>query len=228
VEFKMSSEELIKHQKKIAKQRRTFAQARAIIQRGRSAGIPKEFLRIPQNEFEELLDPKFHSTKKFAETVYKRPQVLFEKPFIIIDGGTPASRKKAGFAVLFRMIACDKHGLTEDCGRMSSKFETFVSDGEGRNEMASRMEKEQILYVQEFHPRRFSIHLAHSGNFFDQILGHREDYSKPTIVSFCAPLENGVINSGNAINDDRCGTYLSMLSHADNNKNEKVFRIRVK
>jgi hypothetical protein len=222
------SEELIKHQEKIAKQRRTFAQARAIIQRGKKAGIPNDSLRIPQEEFEKILDPTYHNTKKFAELVYKKPQVLFQKPFIVIDGGTPSSRKKAGFAVLFRMIACDKYGLTEDCGKLASKFKSFSSDGIGRNELASSMEKEQILFIREFHARQFSIHLADSGNFFDQILGHREDYSKPTIVSFSAPLANGVTNINNAIKDDRCGTYLAMLSHADNNKAENVFRIRVK
>jgi hypothetical protein len=224
----MENEDLIKHQKEISKKRRTFSQARAIIQRGRNAGIPKPYIRMPQGDFENLLCPKFHNAEKFAELVYKKPQVLFEKPFIVIDGGTPSSRKKAGYAVLFRMIACDKNGLSEGCGQLASKFQTFTSGGENRNELVTKMQQEQILLLHEFRPKDFSIHLADSGNLFDQLLGFREDYSKPTIITFTYPLENGVINMGNAVKDDRCGSYLATLSHADSRKDQNVFRIKVK
>jgi len=225
----MASEELIKHQEEIAKKRRSFAVARAIIQRGRNAGIPERYIRIREEDFGSLLCPKFHrDPKKFAEMVYKRPQCLFNNPFIVIDGGTPTNRKKAGYAILFRMIACDKNGLSEDCGQLASRFQTFVSDGENRNELVSKVQQESVLLLREFRKGIFNIHLPDSANFFDQLLGFREDYLKPTIITFCDPLECGVVNSGNAIKDNTCGSYLSLLSHADVLKSENIFRIRIK
>mgnify|MGYP003967690623 CR=1 FL=1 len=220
---------LEEHRNNLSKKRRSFAIARAIIQRGKSAGIPDKYIRVKRGELESILCPTFHGdTKRFADLIYKSPELLFEKPFIVIDGGDPDSRKLAGYAILFRMIACDKYGLSYDCGQLSSEFQTIRNQGENRNDLVERLKKQGVLFINEFHPRKFNIHLPDSANFFDQLLGERSDYSKPTILTFSSPLERGVTNLGNAIKDDRCGLYLSMLSHTDVKNNKKVFRIRVK
>jgi hypothetical protein len=221
--------ELKAYRDNLSKKRRSFAVARAIIQRGKSAGIPDKYIRVKKPDFESVLCRSFHGdTKNLADSIYKSPSLLFEKPFIIIDGGDPDSRKLAGYAILFRMIACDKYGLSYDCGQLSSEFQTIRNQGENRNDLVARLKKQGVLFINEFHPRKFNIHLPDSANFFDQLLGERSDYSRPTILTFSSPLERGVTNLGNAIKDDRCGLYLSMLSHADVKNNQKVFRIRVK
>jgi len=226
----MDSEELLKHKEKIARQRRTFALAKAIIRRGRNAGIPEQFIRIKQEEFEQLLCTSYHKdTTEFANLVYKSPEVLFQRPYIVIDGGDAYSRKKAGYAILFRMIACDSHGLSERCGELASKFQSLsFKDEENRNQLVKRIKKEPVLLLHEFRIKSFSLHLTDSGLFFDQLLSFRDDYRKPTIITFATPLSNGVINTESAIKDDRCGAYLAMISHADVKKSDKVFRIRLK
>lgn len=219
---------LEKHQKETAKKRRSFVQARAIIQRGREAGIPERYIRVHKSEVQANLCNSFHNAKAYADQMYSQPQTLFKKPFIIIDGGDPDSRKLVGCAILFRMIACDKHGLLYDCGQLASEFQTINYNGEDRNSLVRRIKNQQILFINEFHPRKFNVHLPDSANFFDQLLSYRSDYLKPTIITFSSPLESRVTNMGNAIKDDRCGTYLSMISHADLKDNNKFLRIRVK
>lgn len=224
----MTSESLEKFQEDVAKKRRAFAQARAIIQRAKNAGIPNKYIRIRQDEFEPLLCPKYHNTKVFADSIYKNPNALFNKSYIIIDGGDVDSRKVAAFAVLFRMIACDSYGYTTDCGELSSEFQSLNYKGENRNDLVKRMQKQQILLLHEFHIRKFNVHLTDSGLFFDQLLSFRDDYSKPTIFTFSSPLSNGTSNQENVIRDDRCGVYMAKLSRADIEKNPKVLRIRLK
>lgn len=226
----MLNEEAIERQNKIAMKRRLFAQARAIIQRGRAAGIPDKYIRIKENEFSDLLCPNYHKNpKEFSKIIYQNPQFLFKKSFIIIDGGDFNSRKKAGFAILFRMIACDKHGQVYDCSQLSSEFQTIKPYGtENRNDLVKRVREEQIFFLNEFHQKKFSVHLTDSGNFFDQLLEYRDDYSKPTIITFSAQLSCGTTYRENIITDDRCGNYLAMLSQSDIKKNENVFRVRVK
>jgi hypothetical protein len=225
----MASEELIKHQQKIAYKRRVYAQARAILQRGKDAGIPEKYLRIPKKEFQELLCSKYHSNAQGAATkIYDNADILFKKSFIVIDGGDLNSRKKAGFALLFRMIACDKRGLYQPCSKLAGLFETIkFGAGENRNEVVQRIKNEPILFLNEFHPSQFNPHFD-AGNFFDQLLEYRDDYSKPTILTFTNPLQKGFLNNGNAIRDTRCGAYLAMLSQADEQKNDNVFRIKLK
>jgi hypothetical protein len=225
----MASEELLKHQEEMAYKRRVYAQARAIIQRGRNAGIPDKYLRIGKKDFTELLDPKYHGDiGKFADAIYDTPKKMFKKSFIIIDGGDIYSRKKAGFAILFRMIACDKYGKYFDCAQLASEFQTIkFSGGENRNDLVRNVKQEGILFLNEFHKKKFSVNLGDSGGFFDQLLEYRDDYSKPTIITFSNPLQKGFENNGNALMDDRCGQYLAMLSKSDMKKNDNVLRIKV-
>ena len=225
----MEKEKLEKYQEEMAKKRRSFVQARAIIQRGKDAGIPNKYIRIKQDDFESILCPQYHKdTKSFADTIYKRPNFLFDKTYIIIDGGDIDSRKIAGFAILFRMIACDAYVFTYDCGELSGEFQSLNYKGENRNELVKRIQKHQVLLIQEFHAKKFNVHLTDSGLFFDQLLSFRDDYDKPTIFTFSSQLSNGISNSENIIRDDRCGAYLAKLSKADINKNQKILRIRVK
>jgi len=225
----MSSKDLEEHKKKLEVQRRVFAQARAFIQRGKRAGIPDKYLRIKKEEFSKLLDPTFHkNSDEFSKEIYNTPQILFKKPFIVIDGGDIYSRKKAGFAILFRMIACDYYGAYYDCSSLAGQFQVIkFGKDENRNDLVKKIKDEQIIFINEFNPKNFSVHLD-SGTSFDQILEHRDDYSKPTIVTFALPLAKGMSNRNNAIKDDRCGNYFAMLSHVDLQENENVFRIKLK
>jgi hypothetical protein len=223
------NEELKKHQEEISIKRRSFAQARAIIQRGREAGIPDRYIRVKLKDLQENICDRYHSNSDLvASQIYKNPNFLFDKPYIVIDGGDPDSRKLVGCAILFRMIACDRRGLLYDCGQLASEFSTFNYNGEDRNSLVKRVKSQDILFLSEFHKRKFNINLPDSANFFDQLLGYRNDYKKPTIITFSNPLESRTTNMGNAIKDDRCGIYLSMISHADLKGNDKFLRIRVK
>jgi len=229
----MGDKTLEDYQDEMEKRRRMFVQARAILQRGKRAGIPDKYLRVKQDEFRDLLCDKYHKdVNKFAETVYKNPKVLFKKPFVIIDGGSlhdSHARKKAAFAILFRMIACDKHGNTYNCSNLAGQFQTLKGAGfENRNDLVKKVKEEQILFLSEFYHKRFSMYLTDAGVFFDQLLEYRDDYSKPTIITFTVPLAGQLTNQENAIKEDHCGSYLAMLSHADIRNDENVFRVRVK
>lgn len=225
------SEELEQYQKEMSYKRKVNAQARAIIGRAKQAGIPEKYMRIGPNQFEGLLCPTYHTDpKSFTNLLYNHPEILTKQPFIVIDGGNVYQRKKAGFAMLFRLIACDKHGQFVDCAKLSSEFQS-IRFGKGevnRNDLVDELKKENILFVGEVSQKKFKVHFD-SGNFFDQVLEYRDDYDRPTILTFSQELEgaNGY-NSGNAIKDDNCGMYISLLSHADLQKNENVLRIRVK
>lgn len=216
------------YQKDIANKRRILAQARAYLQRATNAGIPEKYQRIKQEQFEPLLSKQYHSnTKEFADSIYKNPKILFEKPFIIIDGGDNYSRKTAGFAILFRMITCDRYGKYYDTYQLSSEFQLIKYGKENRNDLVNDVKKEDILFLNEFHPKKF--HASFESNlFFDQLLEFRDDYSKPTIITFSQPLEKGFSNQGNSLKDDRCGNYLAMLSQSDMKDNKNVFRIKLK
>jgi len=103
------------------------------------------------------------------------------------------------------MIACDSHGLSCRCGELASKFQSLnFRDDENRNELVKRIKKESVLLIHEFQIKVFNLHLTDSGLFFDQLLGFRDDYSKPTIITFGTPLSNGIVNTESAIKDDRC------------------------
>jgi hypothetical protein len=84
------NEELKKHQEEISIKRRSFAQARAIIQRGREAGIPDRYIRVKLKDLQENICDRYHSNSDLvASQIYKNPNFLFDKPYIVIDGGDP-------------------------------------------------------------------------------------------------------------------------------------------
>lgn len=223
------NEELEDYQKEMSQKRRAYAQARAILGRARSAGIPKKYMRIRQDEFASILDPQYHpNAQSFAETVYKSPKFLFKKPFIIIDGGNIYSRKTAGFAILFRMIACDRYGTYSDTNQLCGEFQTIKYGGENRNDVVAKLKVADLLFLGEYGHKLFKTGFE-SGKFFDQLLESRDDYQRPTIITFSKPLEGKDRSyTGNAVYDDISGNYFAMLSQADLQDNKNVIRIRVK
>jgi len=209
---------------KIYEERRVRQQALAIIQRGRDAGIPERYLRIPEEDFADLLSVKHHKNPKaWADLAYKQAATkLFKRPFILIDGGDVESRKKAGFAILFRMIACDRRGLYRSCQELIHKFQTIkVEDGINRNQYTEELKTYDVLLMAEFGRSMFSAHFE-SGSFFDEVLGFRSDRLKPTIITF-----SDIIDKGNAIRHKDCGEYFANFSIKENTTDE-VLRIRVK
>ena len=224
------SESLEQYRKDMEYKRRVNSQALAILGRAKSAEIPQKYTRIGPGRFEEILCEKFHGdTKKFTEAVYHNANSLFKKQFIVIDGGDKWARKEAGCAILFRMIACDKTGKYVDGNRLSSRLESNrFEKGENRNDIVKELQKEEVLFLNEINKKDFNVHFE-AGKYFDQILERRDDYNRPTILTFSSPLESsGGFAEGNAFTDDRCGSYLAFLSHADLKKSTNVFRIRVK
>ena len=212
----------------IAKKRKAFAQARAIIQRSRIAGIPEKYMRLKISEIEPLICEKYHGgSGDIIDSIYRNPSTLFKKPFIVIDGGDSYKRKKMGFTILFRMISCDRYGNFYDCRNLSSEFQSIRSDSLNRNDLVGIIKNKDVIFINEVHPRNFSAHFD-SGLFFDQLLEHRDDYNKPTIITFSKPLESKSLNIGNAINDDRCGIHIASLSKSDLEKKDNVFRIKIK
>jgi len=101
--------------------------AKAFLRRALSAGIPKKYLPVKEKDFASILSPSYGAhkdTNSFASFVYNYPLEILDTPFIIIDGGDIDSRKKAGFAILFRLILCDRFGLYQECGRLADRLQT--------------------------------------------------------------------------------------------------------
>jgi len=219
----------------IAKLRRARQMAVAIIRRSREAGIPEKYMRLRQEEFASILDPDFHGGPKkgvpaFASDIYTKPDFLMKRDFIAIDGGNFEARQKAGFAVLFRMIAYDKRGQCFICDSLRHKFQTINSTEEiTRNDLTEEIKSYDIVFLNEFNRHSFDPHFEH-GSFFDEILTERINMERPTIVGFVNPIssiedreklaEAGKLDSG-------CGRHLAWLSLTPQTT-KSVLRIRVK
>jgi len=204
------------------KKRIAYARARAILLKAKKANIPDKYIRIKPDRFERLLCPYFHKDQKgFTNLIYSAPHNLFKQNFILIDGGNFYARKEAGFAVLFRMLACGKDGQHIECGRTATMFQSIRFGEEiNRNDIVDNLKSEDVLFISEFNPKSFNPHFD-SGIFFDQLLSYRDDHNLQTIVSFVQPL-----TSNNILRDDICGVYFASLTRFDNEEN--IFRIRVK
>jgi len=213
---------------------RVKTQALAIIKRGVRAGIPERYLRIGEDNFKELLNEPYHlgndGINEIANFIYHKANDLSKIPFVVIDGGTIETRKKAGFAILFRLIACDNFGLYKDCADIVHKMQTFVAEeGLSRNDFTKSMKEQDVIFIGEFCEHIFSKHLD-GGNYFDEFLGYRVDNLKPTIISF-----SDTINEQNIIKNVNCGRYLSEISAKEYvnktnkalNPSDYMLRIRV-
>ena len=142
-----------KERQKIYGERTVINRVLAILQRGRDAGIPERYLKIPEESFRDLLDKNYHKdVKGFASLAFnKAEEKLFKRPFILIDGGDVENRRKAAFALLFRMIACDKRGSYKTCQELIHKFQTIkVEEGTNRNQYADDLKIYDIMLMTEF------------------------------------------------------------------------------
>ena len=225
-----ASDNLKDYQKKMVHNRRIIAQAKAIMTRAKGAGIPDRFMRINQKDFESILDPSYHKDiSKMSEYIYHHPMHFIKRGFIIIDGGDVLARKIAGFAVLFRIIACDKYGQHQPCAELVHQLQSIRSyDGPNRNDIADVLKDTDTIFISECLREHFRQNFE-TGSFFDEILGHRDDHQKPTIISFTRPLAGKNGNTDNVLTEiDQYGQYLCLISQTDQNKDKRFFRIRVK
>jgi hypothetical protein len=217
----MNTETLEEYQKRMSYENRVRTQAIAILQRAERAKIPKKFLRINQEEFKNLLCAEFHKNpEEVAKKIYENAKSLFQFDYLVIDGGSFRTRREAGFALLFRLIACDKIGYYTSFNDLSHELE----DALGRQEISRDIKKYDVLYLGEFQQEFATTQFLgfDAGGFFDSILESREDRSRPTIISFVNP-----VSSQNTIKTNEFGHYIAELSKQFRT-NDRVLRIRVK
>jgi len=231
------SDKLETYQEKMKANRRTYAMANAIIKRARVAEIPDAYLRIGKEKFLNILDVNYHNdnfmpAKNLANYIYDNPsEVMYKYSFIVIDGGdeTNVARKVAGMALLFRFIACDKNGKYVDCANLVHKVQSlYSSEGfqEHRNDVCLEHKGYDSLFVSECRKDQFRAGWE-SGIFVNEILEYRDDYKKPTIISFTKPLPSKQMTE-NKFDTADYGRILCMLSGVDQNPISSVLRIRVK
>jgi hypothetical protein len=183
--------------------------ALAFLRRGQKANIPDKHFRINANQFAELIDFTYVKDNKrayrelfgenysatnqqeFASCLYDNAEKLLEMNYIIIDGGNSEARRRAGSALLFRLILCDRWGMYKECSELSHKFQTINADGGDihRNVIASQLKKYDILFISEFYPKLMSVHFE-TGSFFDEVLVARRYSHKTTIISFSEPMQS--------------------------------------
>ena len=213
--------------KKISYERKIRLRALVYLERAKTANIPEQFLRINKEEFTKLLSPPYHKdVKEFASLLYDNPKNLLNIPFIIIDGGNEEARKKAGFAVLFRLITCNKTGIYEQCKGLVNKLQTTdFKMNMNRNDIVDELKLYDVLFISEFRYDLFRVQYD-AGYLFDELIESRKDYLRPTIISF-----SEAISSKNKITERTCGQYLADLSikeNCDPNPSDGILRIRVK
>ena len=95
--------------------------------------------------------------------------------------------------------------------------------------MAESLKSYDVLFISEFSKSIFKPHWE-SGEFIDEILSHRENRCRPTIISFSEPMKGlDDLNRAAAENglDKNCGVYLTNLMYKEK-QTDDVFRVRVK
>lgn len=231
-----------KYTEQMSKARRIQSQALAILRRTKEAGIPEDNMRIPQDVFRQLLHDEFYKERnqnpdKIANLAYNHPEKLFNKRFILIDGGDMLGlkRKKAGFALLFRMMACDKSGKHEQGRQMVHFLNTaFISPNAiPRHEYVESLQNYDVLFISELSLGDFNSKFE-GGSYMDDLLEYRYSHGLTTILSF---TKNIFLTEGgqDGIIDTVCGRYLQQLVNADVDAFKKIMqndlkvaRIRVK
>lgn len=226
-------ETLDEYQKRVRHDRKIKAQAAAILQRAKNAGIPEKYMRIKPSVFYSLLDPSYHrNPEQVTDFVFKQPMELLKKEFIIIDGGNVIDRKKASFAILFRLIACDKKGVCKSNGELSHQLQTIHQDENGfnRNDLTSQLRSADLLLLSEAMIGDFTKNFD-TGRFYDEVLSYRDDHVKTTIITFANALSSRTQMEGseNSWTDQvRFGQNMCLAAQADSRKDERFYRIRVK
>ena len=221
------------YQKKMAHNRRVKAQAKAVIKRSKLAGIPDKYMRINQSSFLSLLDDNYHNNpQKVSDFIYKTPMALLKKEFIIIDGGGVVERKRASYAILFRLIACDKYGSHWNNNNLSHLFRDNRSNFEGmyRNDITGRLRSMDVVSISEILMKDFPTTFD-TGRFYDDFLSFRDDHVKTTILSFSNPLsirKSAETDKNTWSDQERFGQYICSSAQSDRTKDSRFLRIRVK
>ena len=220
--------------------RKAKQKALAFLRRGQKANIPKKYFRINASQFSNLLDLTYikdnkkqykdlfgkdysaKNTKEFASYIYDNADKLLGFSYILIDGGNAEARRRAGNALLFRLILCDKWGMYRECTDLSHVFQSFNMDLDGlyRNDLVSQLKKYGVLFVSEFYAKLMSIHYE-TGSFFDELFTSRSNSGKTTIVSFSEPIQEK-----NTIKTIEHGVTFADLSRQIEPSND-VLRIKV-
>jgi hypothetical protein len=230
--------ELEKYQDEMSRKRKVRQQALAILSRAKEAGIPESQMRITENEFKQLIDTDYCKYRKwdakgidtFCHGLFTIPSILLKTPFILIDGGNMYSRKRAAYALLFRMIAWDRLAMCYSCANVAHSLQQFKSNGDiSRNDFAMEIKQQDMLYISECEVGLFKP-IFEAGSFLDEILEWREARNKPTILSFVNPIPLKGYESRERVSDLSTGQYMMMFSEADSGDytNKNIIRIRVK
>jgi hypothetical protein len=228
-----NNDSLEDYQKKMAHNRRILAQAQAALQRAKNAGIPDKYMRINQSCFESILDTHYHKDpKNVSNFIYKKPLELLRKEFIIIDGGEAIDRKRAAFAIFFRLISCDKNGTCMVNSGLTHKLQSLNRSemGENRNDITEYMRNCDILLLFEAQQSDFTNGFD-TGRFYDEILGYRDDQVKPTIITFANALSATTMmekSENSWVDQTRYGQYMGLAGQSDSRKDGRFFRIRTK
>jgi len=237
----MSNEELKKYQEETAMKLRIRQQALAFILRAKNADIPESEMRIKEEQLKELIDYSYFTdpsrnkimnkeeVDKFIKDIYTVPDKILKTPFIVIDGGNMYTRKRAGFALLFRGITWDRVGMHVGCPKATHSLHSIKSIGDiTRNEYADELKSYYILFLSECAKELFKPSFE-TGSFFDEILENREISGKTTIISFVKPIPAKGIMSQERLSDIGSGQYMMMFSESDSDDSYKnLMRIRVK
>lgn len=221
------------YQIEMARRRKVRLQALAILRRAKDAGIPESEMRIDEAKLRPYLSPEFHNGEKgineLCNYIFKQADKLFQNKFIVIDGGDMFSRRKAGFALLFRMIACDYGGKFYSCQDVAHKLQTISSTSEiSRNDFADELKSFDVLFLEEF--RRELLKTGFEIQWFlDEILSARDMANKPTIFTFSNPVAGNGLSEENALTSTAAyGQYMCILSQLDMKPIPQALRIRVK
>lgn len=226
---------LEQYQEEMAKKRKIRLQALAILRRCKDAGIPESEMRIGMEQLRPIIDTDFHDGKKGMEVnallnhIYNQANSLFKHNFIVIDGGDFFTRRKAGFALLFRMIACDRNGKFFSCQDVSHKLQTINSTLDmNRNDLADELKIYDVLFLEEFRKEQLKVGFEIQW-FVDEILTARDMGDKPTIFTFSNPVAGHGLSEENALSSVvTYGQYMCILSQLDMKPVPKALRIRVR
>ena len=217
---------LKEYQDEMARKRRINNLILAFIRRGKEAGIPNAEMRIGKDEFQSLLDKSYHlNVEDFATGVYSDANVLMSKSFVLIDGANMYIRRKAAFALLFRMITFDYSGKHFSCSDVCHKLQIASANPEiSRNELAEDLKGYDVLLLTEFYPNIFQKGFEVQ-TFWDEILESRDIAGKPTIITFVNPISK---DERFMLSDiSLYGQYMCMLSQIGLNPLSNVLRVRV-
>ena len=233
--------ELEQYQAEMTKKRRIQQQALAVLTRAKEAGIPPDMMRIPEAKFLELLDLGFMADQQdmnkkqvaeFCHELFSSPNRLMKIPFILIDGGDFYARSRAGFSILFRMIAWDNNAKYVYYARLAHQLQSWDTGDVPRNVLTEDYKNYDTLFIAEYTPVLAKASLD-TGGFLDDIFAARDFSCSPTIFSFQQIIPAKNVESINRCSDSTQGQYVSMFTKVDEDKNStfsktKVLRIRVK